>query len=192
MSLDDLVTAIMGGAVAAVATDTVFGLAARLEDTVAISALFAIKQRPPTVALPVMVASVEDAERLGGTFSPRARSLAAGFWPGALTLVVPAPTELAQRVGGRDSLGFRIPAAPGLLALLERTGPLAVTSCNLHGQPPATTADAARAVLGTELILDGPAVGGVPSTVVEVRRGSLKVLREGALEIASIEAHPWP
>lgn len=187
------VNLLAGGAVVAVPTDTVYGVAASLSHPSALATLFALKRRPDSLALPVLVGSVEQIEVLGVTWPERARQLASVFWPGALTIVVPVPQELARRVGSPGATaGFRIPDDPVLHRVLARSGALAVTSANEHGQPPCRdVAQVQRAFAGREElagVVDGGARSGEVSTVVELTDSSWRVVREGAIDASAIGA----
>ncbi len=193
LSLEEAVEALDAGGVVAVPTDTVYGLAARLDRPAAIAAVFALKRRPASVALPVLVARPEDLGPLGVALGPLGERLAERYWPGALTLVVRAPEELAGRVhAAGGTLGVRVPADPPVRALLERTGPLAVTSANEHGEPPCTSAEDVAACFtgrdGLAGVLDGGTRAAAVSSVVEVTGPSAVVVREGALSAAAIAA----
>ena len=126
---------VRGGGVVVVPTDTVYGLGALVTNPTAVANIFVAKRRPRDVALPVMVASEAQLRELGVEISLEARALMDAFWPGALTIVMPVSPALAALTGATDSVGFRLPAQPALRALLEATGPLAVTSANRHGEP---------------------------------------------------------
>ena len=173
------------GAVVALPTDTVYGVAASLAHPSALAALFDLKRRPGNVALPVLVDGVAQIEGLGVTWSARAARLSDALWPGALTIVVPAPVALARRVGSTGaSVGFRCPGDAALRQLLTHTGPLAVSSANEHGEPPCTTAAEVRATFADRPladVLDGGVRDGAVSTVVELLEGSWRVRREGAV-----------
>lgn len=184
--------ALAEGGVVAIPTDTVYGLAAALERPEAVARVFALKSRPLTTALPVLVDDPVRALDLGLAWDARARRLAELFWPGALTLVVGAPAELARRVGGLATLGVRQPDDPTTRALLARSGPLATTSANEHGEPPCTSAEEIDAVFAERgglagVLDDGPRRGQV-STVVALESGSWRVVREGAIPAARIAA----
>jgi L-threonylcarbamoyladenylate synthase len=180
-----------GGGVVAVPTDTVYGLAASLRQPNALTDIFRLKDRPRDVSLPIMVADIDTITGLGITLPADALALADAFWPGALTIVVPVPSELAALVGATSTLGFRIPNRADLRSLLRLTGPLAVTSANLHGEPPCTTAESVLSAFsdrGLVGVLDGGACTGVVSTVVTLE-GPWRVLRHGGVsteELADI------
>lgn len=188
--------ALAGGAVVAVPTDTVYGLAAdpHLPDAVAL--LFTIKGRPGDVAVPVLVAGPEQVELVTAPLEAAAAALAKRFWPGPLTLVVPRRRGFGADLGGppsaRRTVGVRRPDHPVVAALCGMFGPLAVTSANPHGEPPATTAaEVAVAFAGRDqpaVILDGGTCDGVPSTVVECKGPATVCLREGAIPWSAISS----
>jgi len=185
LSITEAAAALAAGEVVAVPTDTVYGLAASLNHPRAVGEIFALKQRPQDVALPVMIASPAQLDDMGVSWPAAAQALAAKFWPGALTIVVPVAADLALRVGAVDSLGFRIPNQAVLLDLLRHSGALAVTSANRHGQPPCETADEVLDVFrdsGLRGVVDGGRGGGVPSTVVRISP-PWRILRQGAVSI---------
>lgn len=174
-----------GGAVA-FPTDTVYGLAADLYNEAAIQRLFEIKLRPPDKAIPVLLGSPEDMDKVANEPSPLALRLAEKHWPGALTLVLPRKPGLPEILSPLPTIGVRIPDHPIAIALLQATGPLAVTSANRSGHENAITADEVLAQLGgrVDLILDGGQTpGGTPSTVVELTSETPKILRQGPVEI---------
>jgi L-threonylcarbamoyladenylate synthase len=183
---DEAVRLLNEGAVVAVPTDTVYGLAASLERDDAVERIFSMKRRPHSVALPVLVDAPSTIERLGVTLSPLARRLGDAFWPGALTLVVDAPSELARRVGSRvDTVGIRVPNDDVLREVLSRTGPLVVSSANEHAASPCHSAQEVLAVFALvetlTAVLDGGERSGVVSTVIQVLDDEWQILRDGAL-----------
>jgi L-threonylcarbamoyladenylate synthase len=184
------------GAVVAVPTDTVYGVAADPFQAGAVERLFALKERPVSVAIPVLVAGPEQVESVAGDLEPAARELADRYWPGALTLVVPRrrgfDVDLGGGSSGRWTVGVRWPDHPVIRALCRAVGPLAVTSANAHGRPPATSAKEVLAAFEAPLagpppavrlaaVVDGGVCDGLPSTVVECRGPASRCLREGAL-----------
>ncbi len=181
-----------GGGVVAIPTDTVYGLAARIDRPAALAAIFGAKGRPPGLALPVLVGRWHQARAVASSWPRSASMLGARFWPGALTLVVPVDPALGALLGGDGvSVGLRQPRHKLVQALCRLAAPLATTSANRHGAPPCTTAaqvcdsfDAATVAL----VLDGGTCDGVPSTVVDCTKSPPVCLREGAIEWAWIEA----
>ncbi|HEV3327760.1 MAG TPA: L-threonylcarbamoyladenylate synthase, partial [Acidimicrobiales bacterium] len=140
-SIDEAVELLRDGSVVAIPTDTVYGLAARLDEDAPIQRLFAAKGRPASLPVAVLCASSEDARALAASWPASARTLASRYWPGPLTLVVDAAPSLVARLGSRRGVGVRVPNDALCRELLVRTGPLAVSSANRHGAAPATTAD---------------------------------------------------
>lgn len=192
-AIDRAVGALGAGHVVVVPTDTVYGLAVEAMRTGATEALFALKQRPADVALPVLVASLEQALALTADDAPPvARRLMERFWPGAVTLVVPRRRGVELDLGGPDdrTVGLRLPDHPVPVALAGAVGPLAVTSANRHGRPPPPTLPEVLAQLGTgvELALDAGSCAGRPSTVVSCAGDGVRVLRQGAVPTADIVA----
>jgi len=186
--------ALVSGSIVALPTDTVYGLAVDPTQPEAVAALFALKERPAGVALPILVGSREQVEQVAGHLETAASRLAERFWPGPLTLVVPRRRGFTVDLGGpasaRQTVGVRWPEHPLVTELCARIGPLAVTSANRHGGPPATTAAQVAAAFGRAddlaVIVDGGICDGTPSTVVECRGPASRCLREGALPWAEL------
>lgn len=184
-----------GGALVAVPTETVYGLAARADSADAVAAIYRAKGRPDFNPLIVHVASLDQAETLA-EIGANARKLAEAFWPGALTMVVPlrAGARIAPAVtAGLETIALRCPAHPAMWALLGESGlPLAAPSANRSGGVSPTRAEHVAASLGEAagLILDGGAcAAGIESTIVALRAdGTWQVLRPGPVTKAQISA----
>lgn len=189
MTRDEAVAALEGGQVVAVATDTVWGLVCRPDDAAAVARVYELKRRPAGLELTLLAARPDDLVELVH-LPPVAQRLAASFWPGPLSLVVPlAERRLAiPRQGNTQSV--RVPGDPDLRALLERTGPLASTSANRHGEPPATTASqVAAAFAGAVAIVEGGiAPGGTASTIIDCSVDPPRVLRPGPVDSQVLQA----
>lgn len=167
-------------------TDTVYGVAAHGLKDEAVQRLFTAKFRPVAKAIPLLLANADDVDQVAEYVSPLARGLMARYWPGALTLVVWARPGLPPALtAGESTVAVRVPDHPTPRALARLLGaPLAATSANLSGQPPATAAWEATDALGDRvaLVLDGgPATGGMASTVVDVTQDPPRILRRGPL-----------
>ena len=162
-------------------TDTVYGVAACLENTKGVNMLHRIKNRPVDKPIPILAFDCMKIENIKAQFGKKARELARRFWPGPLTLVLPANNGWE---------GFRIPNHPVALAIIKAAGGLMrVTSANLSGNSPALTAAAALNELGNgvKLAVDsGPAPGGRPSTVVKIENEKAIILREGAISAHAV------
>lgn len=174
------------GGVVALPTDTVYGLGARADDPAAAQKLFEVKLRPSTKPLPVLIPDAAALGRMSEQLPDSAMRLAQAFWPGALTIVVPRTDAVCSLVtAGEATVGLRVPDHPVALALLQACPfPLAVTSANISERSPASdAADVIREFTGKiEMIIDaGRCPGGVPSTVVDLSQGDLRILRAGAV-----------
>jgi tRNA threonylcarbamoyl adenosine modification protein (Sua5/YciO/YrdC/YwlC family) len=184
--------AALRGELIVIPTDTVYGIGTRPDDPTATGRLFVAKQRPRDLELPVLVPDIEAAEGIARC-SDDARRLARRFWPGALTLVVPrsAASSSWDLGGNPTTVGVRVPDDPTALAVLCRTGPLAVTSANISGEPTPSTCSEL-----TELFAESVAVvlcapgelAGRASTVVDCTVIPPSLLRAGSIGIEEIRA----
>jgi len=177
--------AALEGSLVVLPTDTVYGIGTRPDDPAATARLFEAKGRPRELELPVLVPSKEAARRIA-SFDERAEALALRFWAGPLTIVLPrADSARAWDLGGDpNTIGVRMPHDLLTLAVLARTGPLAVSSANRSGDPTPSTCDAVEATFGgaVDVYLCAPeALSGSASTVVELASGTWRVLRAGAV-----------
>jgi L-threonylcarbamoyladenylate synthase len=182
----ELRDAIAGGAVAAIPTETFYGLAASPRSAAGCARIVAMKGRPADKALPVVAASAGDLARLGVEAPPGVVERFAALWPAPLTVVFALREALACTAGER-SLAVRVPAHEQLRRLLALTGPLTATSANVSGEPGLASPDAVEVVFGSaiDLLVDGgPTPGGLPSTIVDARFDPPRVVRPGAF--------PWP
>jgi L-threonylcarbamoyladenylate synthase len=191
--VDEIGAALRGGQVVALPTDTVYGLAALPGVDGATAGLFALKGRSADVPLAVLCADADAALGLAapGAVDDQVQRIAGRLWPGPLTLVLPRRPGLGYALGQpADTVGVRCPDHPLLLALAAAVGPIATTSANLHRQPTPATAAGVADVFGAELhlVVDGGPCSGIPSTVVEATGDGWRVLREGALALADIDA----
>jgi len=173
------------GKLVAFPTDTVYGIGCRIGDAAALARLFAAKRRPAEKAVPWLVATLDEVTRHGFVADERAAHLSERFWPGALTLVLPAAEGAATQA-------FRVPDHPLTLALLAAAGPLAASSANRSGEPETLDADDVAVAFADSdepsATLDGGHVpGGVASTVLDLAGPRARLLREGALARAEIE-----
>jgi L-threonylcarbamoyladenylate synthase len=183
--LGDAAAAVRGGRLIVFPTDTVYGIGTRPDDPAATERVFQAKHRPRDLELPVLVATVE-AARAVAVFDERAEQLAAALWPGPLTLVLPRGAAASGWDLGGDptTVGVRAPHHPMALALLAETGPLAVTSANVSGRPPAETCHELQALFGDDVAVylcrEDP-LEGVASTVLDLAHGPATIIREGSL-----------
>ncbi|AVH24898.1 threonylcarbamoyl-AMP synthase [Nocardia cyriacigeorgica] len=183
-------SALKSGRLVVMPTDTLYGIAADAFDSQAVAELLAAKRRGRDMPVPVLVGSWHTIDGLVFSVRPQARDLIQAFWPGGLSLVVQQAPSLAWDLGDtRGTVMLRMPLHPVALDLLRAVGPLAVSSANVSGQPPATTAAEARAQLGEHVgvYLDGgPAEHAIASTIVDLTADQPRILREGAVSVADI------
>lgn len=191
-ALDEGVNVVSRGGLVVLPTDTVYGVGADAFSPAAVAALLAAKGRGRQMPPPVLVPSPGTVDGLCADVSDNARALMAAFWPGALTVICRAQPSLAWDLGDTGgTVAVRMPDHPAALALLRRTGPLAVSSANRTGSPAAMSAVEARDQLGSAVTLyldGGPAPGGVASTIVDATGPVLRVVRAGAIDLAALRA----
>lgn len=173
-------------------TDTVYGIGTAL-DAEAIARIFATKQRPPERAVPVLLADEDAAMVVATAFPDAARQLAAAFWPGPLTIVLPKRDDLPANLTTLSTVGVRVPDHDLTRTVIAACGgALPVTSANLSDAPAACTIQDAIEYFNDDVALyldGGPCPGGVPSTVIAFDDdGELRVLREGPISAADLSA----
>jgi L-threonylcarbamoyladenylate synthase len=189
--LDEATRIVGKGGVVAIPTETFYGLGASVTDEGAIRRICRIKGRPEGKPILVLIADRPQLTNLVTEVAPAAKVLMDQFWPGPLTLIMPASSSLSPALtGGTGTIGVRQPAHSTLLKLLRRAGPLTGTSANHSGSAPLCAPQDVQASLGSEvdLILDGGTTpGGKPSSVVSTF-GTVRIVREGALPRQRIQA----
>lgn len=184
--IEDAVVVLKRGGLVALPTETVYGLAADAENELAVRRIFATKGRPETHPLIVHVSGIDALDGWAREIPETARKLAAEFWPGPLTMVLPrGPRALDVVTGGQDTVALRVPSHEVARKLLKAFGGgLAAPSANRFGHVSPTTADHVAADLGTDvdLILDGgPSEVGVESTIVDLSSARPAILRPGGV-----------
>lgn len=184
-------TALKNGELVAFPTDTFFALGADAMNPVAVEKVFLAKGRNPGTPVPVLISDPAMVENLVTEFPGALRQLADEFWPGALTIVLPASDDVPEVVtAGTGTVGVRVPGHNLARKLIELSNiPLTGTSCNITGQPPTREASVVREQMADkiEICIDAPCgVNTVPSTVVSFVNGRIKVLRSGAITIESL------
>jgi len=187
-------TAIGRGDLVVIPTDTVYGVAADAFNPEAVQKLIDAKGRTRQSPPPVLIPGIPTLDALAESVPDEVRALVAAFWPGGLTIILPAQSSLVWDLGEtRGTVALRMPSNRVALELLSETGPLAVSSANLTGQPAATTAKDAERMLGDSVALyldDGPG-GTLASTIVDATGlllpdGKLRIVREGVIPTADI------
>lgn len=181
---------LQGGQLTVIPTDTLYGLAADAFSPEAVAGLLAAKGRGRDMPVAVLVGSWHTIDGLARSVTPEARELVRAFWPGGLSLVVHQAPSLAWDLGNTNgTVMIRMPLHPVAIELLREVGPLATSSANVSGQPPATTVEQARDQLGdsVSVYLDGgPAPTAMASSIVDLTGPSPRLLREGAVPAAAI------
>jgi L-threonylcarbamoyladenylate synthase len=182
----DAVAAVRRGELIVFPTDTVYGIGAAPHDPAATARLFDAKLRPRDLTLPVLTPTLEAAGTLA-RFDDRADRLAAALWPGPLTLVLPRSrvSQTWDLGGDVDTIGLRVPSHPLAVALLSAAGPVATSSANRSGTPPAGTCDELHAVFGDLVavyLCEQQPLAGTASTVVDLTHEDARILRAGEVD----------
>ena len=175
---------LLHGGTAAIPTDTVYGFAASAYDEKAIDRLYQIKERSHNKSIAVLLGDIDQAHLIAQAFSAKAQRLAEKYWPGALTIIIRKKEGLPANLSSNHLVGLRIPDLDFARDLIRATGPLAVTSANISGEPPAKSVEEFAPHLGSalDIIIDnGPSRGGVPSSVINCDEDPAVILREGAI-----------
>jgi tRNA threonylcarbamoyl adenosine modification protein (Sua5/YciO/YrdC/YwlC family) len=190
-AVDAAARAITRGELVVLPTDTVYGIGADAFDPAAVTALLEAKGRGREMPPPVLVSSAATLDALAVRVPDWARALTDAFWPGALTLVCHQQSSLRWDLGEtRGTVAVRVPDHAVAIAVLERTGPLAVSSANRTGMPAATDAAAAEAMLGhaVSVVVDGgPTPAADPSTIVDATSATPRLLRLGAISVERLD-----
>ncbi|MGV9824593.1 MULTISPECIES: L-threonylcarbamoyladenylate synthase [unclassified Gordonia (in: high G+C Gram-positive bacteria)] len=179
-----------GGSLVVMPTDTLYGIGANAFDSEAVSALLAAKHRGRDMPVPVLVGSWHTVDGLVLSVSQAARDLVEAFWPGGLSIVVEQAPSLAWDLGDTDgTVMLRMPLHPVAIEVLRAVGPMAVSSANVSGRPPATTCAEAREQLGDSVAVyldGGPAPKAEASTIVDLTGAEPRVLRVGAVSVDAV------
>jgi len=192
-AIEEAATWIRDGGVVAIPTDTLYGLAVDPFSRSAVARLFDVKRREPDRAVPLIAADRAQVEAHLGALDPLAARLAERFWPGPLTLLVPAPAALANGVAGPNGrVGVRVPGDAIARRVCAAAGrPVTATSANISGAEATADPEIVERTLGgaIDLLLDaGPVPGGRPSTIIDTLEGTPRLIRAGAIEWGDISA----
>jgi len=183
-------SAVLRGALVVLPTDTVYGIGADAFRPAAVTSLLAAKGRGRQMPPPVLVGSVRAASALVEDLGPYGQQLIDEFWPGGLTLICRASRSLQWDLGEtRGTVALRMPQHPVALELLRATGPMAVSSANVTGSAPATTAAAAREQLADSVAVyldGGPCQADTASTIVDLTGEMPRLLRSGVVPIGQL------
>jgi tRNA threonylcarbamoyl adenosine modification protein (Sua5/YciO/YrdC/YwlC family) len=188
--IEAAVSAVKGGRLVVLPTDTVYGVGADAFDPSAVASLLAAKGRGRDMPVPVLVGSWQTIDGLAFAVPDAARELIHAFWPGALSIIVQQAPSLQWDLGeGQGTVMVRMPLHPVAIEVLRGVGPMAVSSANVSGRPPAVTAQDAQRQLGelVEVYLDaGPSQQQAASTVVDLTGATPRILREGPVSAGDI------
>ena len=192
--LTEAVAAVRAGSCIVLPTDTVYGIGANAFDTAAVQGLLDAKERGRDMPPPVLIAEPSMLRAIADEVPEGAAALAKALWPGALTLVLKAQAKSGMDLGEtHGTIAVRVPDHEGARTLLRRTGPLAVSSANVSGQPAGLTCEETLAQLGDRVAVyldGGPVGGGVASTIVDfAATDEGKVLRLGAIPLETLREH---
>ena len=187
------VQVLRSGGVVAFPTDTLYGLGADVFCTPAIERVFAIKERPAGMPMPVLIASPNDLSKVALEVPDLAWELANRFWPGALTIILNRSRDIPDLVsGGRDTLGVRMPNHPVALAMIQGFGgPVTGTSANISGGDNPSSWQEVERALGNRVdhvVEEGPAPSGSASTVLDLTTELPSLVRAGDVDLSRIQS----
>jgi L-threonylcarbamoyladenylate synthase len=179
----EIVRLLQNGGAGLLPTDTIYGLSGRAEDYEAVERLHKLKGRAGNKPFIILISNIKMLDLL--SISDKQASAVKNYWPGALSVVFPAPDAPAWLHRGAGSLAVRLPDYPELIRLIDKTGPLVSTSANLPDQPPARTVSEAKELFGSQLdfYVDAGELSGPPSTLAALSDNVLRVIRQGAVRI---------
>ncbi|HEV2127387.1 MAG TPA: L-threonylcarbamoyladenylate synthase [Thermomicrobiales bacterium] len=192
-ALEETIHTVQHGGVVAFPTDTVYGIGASLRHPDGLKRIYKIKGRDMVKPLPVLLSSIDHIDLVAEVPHPHILALLRHFWPGGLTVALPAKPDIPDEVTHADgSVGVRVPDHSIALALCDRAGgALATTSANRSGEPPACSADDVIAAFGDRIdmvLRGGYTPGGEPSTVIRVEDdATIAVIRAGSIESEEVE-----
>ncbi len=179
------VTVLRVGGVAVIPTDTLYGVIASAQNKKAVARLYRLRRRTKGKPFIILISSVSELADFGVTLSAFEKEVLKEVWPGKISVVFPCPHRKFSYLHlGTQSLAFRFPRTPKLIALLKKTGPLLAPSANPEGKPPATTLAEAKSYFGSAVdfyVNAGKKKAGKPSTLISFQNGQVQILREGAV-----------
>ena len=190
-AIDEVVQALRCGGLVILPTDTVYGVGCDIWQPEAVARLYWAKRRPRHMAIPILLSSAEYVYRVARDLPERFKLVAARFWPGGLTLILPRHPDVPDIISaGKTTIAVRMPNHPLALRLIERMGgALAVTSANLSGKPASKTVEEALTDLDERVAIaldGGRCLGGVASTIIDLVSDPPRLLREGAVDVKDL------
>lgn len=185
ITLETAIQLLRSGEVIAIPTDTVYGLAADMHNPDAVDKIFTIKKRPNDRPLIILVHDIDQIIPFVESFPPHFYELATHFWPGALTLVIPIKSNTIHPTirAGLATAGFRIPAHPVTLKLLQSVGPVVAPSANISNQPTSITPTQIEQYFGSDfpILKSEKSPQGIESTILCFDKNEWKITRQGAI-----------
>jgi len=181
-----LVRLIREGKIGVLPTDTIYGIHASIFHPEAVEKIYKVRKRDQNKPFVVLVSSLEDLNLLKIKLDTKTKNFLDKVWPGKISVILPVKHELFSYLHrGKNSLAIRMPDNPELHALLVETGPMVSTSVNPQGKKPATTIQEAEGYFGDKMdfYVDAGQLESEPSTLVELKAGKVKVIREGAVKL---------
>jgi len=175
---------IQSGGIVVIPTDTLYGIACDPRNIHALNNMYIAKERPSYKAIPLLLGGMEQLRKVVRLIDPRVLRLAHVFWPGALTLVLEKQLDLPKELTPYSGVAVRMPDHPFTISLLQRTGPLAVSSANISGQANPRNLEGVLEQLDgrVDLVLDGGVIqSGNGSTIVQCLEGDIRLLRGGPI-----------
>lgn len=190
VNVNEAAQILLSGGNVAVPTETVYGLAALMENKQAVDRIFDLKKRPKENPLIIHIGTIDMVSTLSGAIPDSFFSLASAFWPGPLAMAIPVdPLKIPEAVrAGLPTACFRMPSHPLALELIKKSGPLVMPSANLSGRPSPTTPDAVEEDFGLEfpVLYGGQCQKGVESTILIWQDGRWRLGRLGALALEKV------
>ncbi|MFM2357734.1 MAG: hypothetical protein RJA61_471 [Candidatus Parcubacteria bacterium] len=188
--MNELKKKILGGGIAVIPTDTLYGLVAQALNMEVVSKIYSLKKRSPDKPFIILISSLTDVEQFGISLDLETKKILETYWPGKVSVILPISNLEAQKRyeylhRGTNSLAFRLPNKADLISLLKETGPLIAPSANPQAEKPAETIGEAQNYFKHEvdIYMDGGILQGEPSTLVEIKDGNVTVLRKGVVDI---------
>jgi len=179
-----LAVAIKNGAVGVLPTDTLYGIVGQAESKKAVEKIYNLKERNSQKPFIILIGAFLDLQKFEIRLDEKTKKFLDQIWPGKVSVILPCESKKFEYLHrGKKSLAFRLPAAKNLIKLLQKTGPLVAPSANPEGQKPAETIKEVKKYFGEEVdfYVAGGRLKGVPSTMVEIKKGKIDLIREGKL-----------
>lgn len=184
--MDQTISILKKGGIGVMPTDTLYGLVGSALMSATVERIYVARERDANKPLIVLISSADDLAQFNILLSEQEQKMLEKLWPGKVSVILPCHTkEFSYLHRGTNTIAFRVPVEEKLQSILAEVGPLVAPSANLQGKDPAKTIEEARSYFGdtVDFYEDGGILSSLPSTLVELKNGRLKVLREGAVKI---------